>query len=394
MSLKVVVNVSTISPPLAGIGRYSRYLVETLLTNDFISSIEGITPYQRFDRKGINQRIIASEGYSDTDLKSVVSAKKNFLSSLQSSSTAYNIRRIIENTAVKLRCHYTPEKIYWDPGFLLLPIELPSITTVYDLSHLAYPEYHPQARVKLLENHLEKSIERSDRIVTISEFSKDEIVKAFSTDSEKIFVVPPAVSQDFRKEPNALDLSSVRHQYQLPEQFILSICTLEPRKNLVSLINAFSLLPKAIRKIYPLVLVGSKGWDNEELDILLAKLSSNGEVFCVGYVMQKDLPLFYRMAKMLVYVSLYEGYGMPIAEAMASGTPVITSNCSSMPEVANGACVLVDPLDEKMISESMKMLLEDDELRGANIELGLENSKDYTWESSSVKLIQTMNSLC
>jgi alpha-1,3-rhamnosyl/mannosyltransferase len=277
---------------------------------------------------------------------------------------------------------------------LKLPLSLPSLTTVYDLSHLVYPECHPKARVQFLDKRLEQSIDRSDRIVTISEFSKEEIVKKFGIDRKKIFIVPPAVSNHFRREPELVELFSLRQRYQLPEQFILSICTLEPRKNLVSLVNAFKLLPTAMRKAYPLVLVGARGWGNDKLDALLIKLEQNGEVIRIGYVTQQDLPLFYRAAKMLVYVSLYEGYGMPIAEAMASGTAIITSNVSSMPEVANGSCLLVEPLDENMICEAIQGLVEDNKLRNFNIHLGLEKSEEYTWEKSSIKLIKAMDSLC
>ncbi len=401
MTLKVVVNVSSISPPLAGIGRYSRYLIESLLTSDVVTQIEGVTPYRTIDRNGIQQQLRACDDFTHIQQTPSLSSKVKgaMKRQLQGSSTTYQLRRLAEKCAQKVRTnyvrtHYDTNSVYWDPGFLRLPIDLPALTTVYDLSHIAYPECHPRARVELLEKQLHKSIEQSQRIVTISEFSKQEIIQAFGVDEDKIALVPPGVSDSFRQIPSTEKLLSVRQQYSLPERFILSLCTLEPRKNLISLIHAFQSLPKPIRQAYPLVLVGGRGWHNEEMDKQLDDMARSGEVILVGYVSQHDLPLFYRLSTMLVYVSLYEGYGMPIAEAMASGTPVITSNCSSMPEVANGACLLVNPLDEKMISQAIQELIEDNQLRNSNIELGLENSTGYTWQASSLKLIQAMKALC
>lgn len=395
MTLKVVVNVSSISPPLAGIGRYSRYLIESLVNSDLVSHIEGITPYRTLDRSAIEKKLLMCDDFTNNTLPSVISnAERAIKRSLQGSLTAYQLRGLVEHSALKLRPNYDAGSVYWDPGFLRLPIDLPSITTVYDLSHVAYPECHPKARVALLNRQLAKSIDQSQRIVTISEFSKQEIIKTLAVDESKIFVVPPGVSEEFRKIPSTSLLFNVRQRYSLPETFILSICTLEPRKNLISLINAFRLLPKAIRQTYPLVLVGNKGWKNDELDKLIDDMARSDEVVLIGYANQRDLPILYRLATMLVYVSLYEGYGMPIAEAMASGTAVITSNCSSMPEVSNGACLLVEPQDEVMISQAMLELIEDEKLRHHNIEVGLTQAADYTWQVSSIKLIQAMSGLC
>jgi len=396
MTLKVVVNVSSIAPPLAGIGRYSRYLVESLLNSEAVTQLAGITPYRTLDQVAVKQQLLMCDQFTSnrTPTSTIANIKRSFKNRLQGSVSVYELRRLVEHSAIKLRANYDADSIYWDPGYLRLPVNLPSLTTVYDLSHIAHPECHPPARVELLERKLANSMDQSDRIVTISEFSKQEIITAFGIDESKIFLVPPGVSEEFRITPSTSALLQIRQQYSLPEHFILSICTLEPRKNLISLVNAFRLLPKTLRQAYPLVLVGNQGWHDNEMIRLLETMERAGEVILVGYVSQQHLPLFYRLASMLVYVSVYEGYGMPIAEAMASGTAVITSNCSSMPEVANGACVLVEPQDEQMISQAIQQLIEDDHLRASNIELGLANAKDYTWQSSSIKLIQAMRGLC
>lgn len=394
--MKLVVNVATIAPPLAGIGRYSRYLLEALMLQEGIDNLCGVTPFKMLDQQQLRQRISDSDNFEllvSTQSSNKI-LKRNLLRLLRRLPFSYSAKRLLEQHAAKRHQASCENAIYWEPSFLLLPLELPSMLTVYDLSHLRHAQYHPAARVKLLETHLENNIAKASRIVTISEFTKREIMQTFGTDESKIAVVPPAVDSSFRRPVAAIELVSLRDRYQLPTQFILSVCTLEPRKNLLTLMRAFCLLPDPLRKRFPLVLVGAKGWGNSALENMMVRLEQRGELMRLGYVGQRDLPLLYRAAALLAYVSLYEGYGMPVAEAMASGTAVVTSNVTSMPEVANGAAVLVDPLDEKMISEAMYQVLEDNTLRENSIALGLEKSDSYTWDRSASRLYDVMQDLC
>lgn len=394
--MKLVVNAATLAPPLAGIGRYSRYLFEQLLLREEIEQFSAITPFKALNREQFKRRITACDQVEPRSSKapSQQSIKQALIQRLRQEPMAHSLKRLVEQGCAKLHSHKFKDHVYWEPSFLLLPIDAPAVSTIYDLSHLTYPEHHPLARVKLLEANLEKSISRSQKIVVISEFTRAEVIKEFGIAEDKISIVPPAVSDAFRWDYDESSLRALRQRYQLPERFILSVCTLEPRKNLIGLTQAFCQLPREIRKSHPLVLVGSRGWKNQALDPVLDKLERSGELIQLGYVATQDLPQLFAAAKLLVYISLYEGYGMPVAEAMAAGTAVITSNKTSMPEVANGACVLVDPLDSQAISIEIQRLLEDDTLRHHNIQLALEKSSNYTWKNSADILFKTLESLC
>lgn len=393
--MKLVVNASTLSLPLTGIGRYTRYLLEQLMLREEITEILGIQQFKSLNRALLRQRIEEcdryEEGYSVASQK--VSFKQYLFRAAREVPSVHEAKLLLERAAALYHRKTSAHTIYWEPGYLLLPLDIPSISTVYDLSHLEYPECHPAARVSLLERHLEKSIERSQKIVVISEFTRQQVITNFSVPQDKIVVVPPAVSDIFRQPKSSESLQNLRRRYQLPAQFILSVCTLEPRKNLLGLLEAYSSMPSSLRKQYPLVLVGAKGWRSEKLDLVLSRLREKGEVIQLGYVAHQDLPLLFSAADLLVYISFYEGYGMPVAEAMASGTAVITSNCTSMPEVANGTNTLVNPYDVDDISTAMQRLLEDDRLRHVSAQQGLEKSALYTWKRSADKLFNAIERL-
>jgi alpha-1,3-rhamnosyl/mannosyltransferase len=175
-------------------------------------------------------------------------------------------------------------------------------------------------------------------------------------------------------------------RYALPEHYLVSVATLEPRKNLLGLIKAYSQLPEDYRNAYPLVLVGGKGWHTGEITTALAKLPER-QLVRLGYVSQADLPKIISAASVMAYPSFYEGFGMPVLEAMAAGTPVLTSDCSSMPEVSGGAAVLIDPTECDSIAEGLRNLLDCAALRERCREKGLLNATRYSWQQSSERLI-------
>jgi alpha-1,3-rhamnosyl/mannosyltransferase len=180
----------------------------------------------------------------------------------------------------------------------------------------------------------------------------------------------------------------VKQAYQLPEKFILTVGTLEPRKNTLGLMNAYGLLPSNVRKQYPLVVVGAPGWYQLTDEKKIQALVSKGEIRLMGFVAQCDLPLLYQAATLFSYVSFYEGYGIPIAEAMACGVPVVTSDRASMPEVANGCAKLVNPEDPDDIAQALQSYLEDENYRKRQGEQGRIKSLTYTWERSAEKLVE------
>jgi len=216
-----------------------------------------------------------------------------------------------------------------------------------------------------------KKLSQADAIITISQFSKEEIIELLGIDSGKIHVTPLGVDRAFtpgRKKINTL-----------PNEYILFLGNLEPRKNPVTLLNAYRSLPPKIRKRFPLVIAGASGWHIKELKRVLQLFSRNEEPILTGYVPQKNLPDLYRGATLFVYPSLYEGFGLPVLEAMASGIPVITSDSTSLPEVTGDAGVLVNSWDMNHLKEAIIELLRDEKTRQELAGKGIARAKHFSW---------------
>ena len=227
---------------------------------------------------------------------------------------------------------------------------------------------------------LPDAVERADAIIAVTESTRQEIIATFGLNPAKIVAIHNGVGPQFRPLSQA-ETAAVLHSHQLTHKgYILNVGTLEPRKNLIRLARAYRSLPTALRDRYPLVIVGMKGWHYESIEQELGPLLRSGHVRLPGYIPAEALPALYAGAAMLVYPSLYEGFGLPLVEAMASGTPVITSNRSSMPEVVGNAGILVEPEDETMIAEAIRQLLEDKNAAQRLQQQGLERARQFTWE--------------
>jgi len=265
-----------------------------------------------------------------------------------------------------------------------LPLDNPAITTLCDISHVRHPEFHPPGRVALLEALLPDVLRRSARIVTISEFTRRELAEHYALSESDISIVPPAVSADFFPR-SGQQCASVRERYQLPQQFVLSLGTLEPRKNLVGLIEAYRQLPASLRDQYPLVIAGGSGWQSQSLELSLRGLPAH-QVIRTGYVDQCDLPVLLAAATLMAYPSFYEGFGMPVLEAMASGVPVLTSQASAMSQLCAGAAVLVDPHSAESIAAGLEGILVSPEDRQQKRGAGLLVAANYRWSGSAAVL--------
>ena len=237
-----------------------------------------------------------------------------------------------------------------------------------------------------LDKNLESSINRADALVTVSEFSKKELLKQFSIPESKITIVSPSVANEYKTSASKESVEKIKQKYGLPKHYILSVGTLEPRKNLTTLLNAYARLPKRLKQSYPLVLVGAKGWGN--IQNIIQPMVNNGDVIMLGYINQQDIPIIYKGSSLFICLSLYEGYGMPVAEAMASGVAVLTSENSAMSEVSGAAAKLVNPLDVEQITDSMQYYLQEEEARKQLAEKGRIHMQDSNWKNSADKLIK------
>lgn len=255
----------------------------------------------------------------------------------------------------------------------------PTIITLFDVSFVRHPEWHPKDRVKHFEKFCLKKLSQVEAIITISEFSKKEIMNLLGVHAAKIYVTPLGV--DCRFTPGERGMGG------FPDHYILFLGNLEPRKNLVRLLAAYRSLPGSLRKRFPLVIAGASGWHTHELKKALHLFQKRERPILTGYVSQGVLPDLYRGASLFVYPSLYEGFGLPVLEAMASGVPIITSDSTSLPEVVGEAGVLVNPYDVDHLKEAMVELLENEKRRQEMAEKGIARAKLFSWEKCARETI-------
>lgn len=275
--------------------------------------------------------------------------------------------------------HKSNQYLYHGTNYDLPQFPGKKIVTIHDLSILTMPEFHPIERVNFLAKEIKRSIDNADAIITDSLFIKEEIVEHFKIDQKHIHVVNLAHSGEFFQRDELATLNTLNKYGLSHGQYTLYAGTIEPRKNISNLINSYSRLPQTIRSKYPLVLVGHKGWNNEGIFELIENAQKEGWLIYLGFVTEDDLPLLYSGARLFAFPSIYEGFGLPVLEAMASGVPVVSSNRSSLPEVCGDAALLCDPNDIEGLTAALLSGVTDENWRNAAINKGLTRAQSFSW---------------
>ncbi len=276
--------------------------------------------------------------------------------------------------------------LYHNPAFILPLVNFgyKKIITIHDLGFYVFSDkFAKNWHSRHLRFMLPYSVRQADKIIAVSQATKQQIVDIFKIAPEKIVVTYEGVSEKYRVIQDRVEVEKVISKYGVKKPYILFVGTMDPRKNLIRLIQAFQKV-KIEKKDLKLVIVGSKGeLYTEELN----KLIVSGEIVLTGYVDEEDLVYLYNGALAFVFPSLYEGFGLPILEAMACGTPVITSKIYSMPEVAGDAALLVDPESINEIADAIMRLLDDQVLRNKLIDKGLARAKQFTWDKTAAETL-------
>jgi glycosyltransferase involved in cell wall biosynthesis len=266
-----------------------------------------------------------------------------------------------------------------------------SVFTLHDLVFRFYPESHKPLNRWFLTLMMPRFLHAADAAIAVSECTKRDAMRLYGVDEAKIRVIYEGVHPRFsRSRPEAV--SAARQKYQLPQRYVLCVSTIEPRKNLISLIEAYHALRKQGTD-GPLVIVGKKGWLYESFFRRLRELGLEDEVIFPGFVPDEDLPAFYSAAEVFVFPSLYEGFGLPVLEAMACGTPVITSNTSSLPEVAGEAALVIDPTSTEQLAQTMRRMLENEDLRRELRVKGPKQAAKFTWEDAARRTLEVYRSV-
>jgi len=319
--------------------------------------------------------------------------------------------------------------IFHSPDFTLPPTlpGVPTLLTVHDLSFIRDPDSAWPSLRDFLNKAVPRSVKRATHVLADSQATKDDLIELFSTPAEKITVLYSGVDARFVPIRDQAEIDRVCAKYQLPRPFILSVGTLQPRKNYGRLIEAFAevirhpaqrapalrtgrerneveskdtlhstqphsstsaeLRLASAQNAWHLVITGGKGWMYETIFEQVKRLGLEGRVHFPGFVDDSDLPALYSAADLFAYVSLYEGFGLPLLEAMACGTPVIGSNTSSLPEVIGDVGPQVDPRDMDDVAYALQQMINQPELRERSIGLGLERAKLFTWEKAARELL-------
>ena len=259
----------------------------------------------------------------------------------------------------------------------------PSVVTVFDLSVVDHPEWYPLEQAEKLQHGMGNGLHRATRLIAISEFTRSRLQDYYGIAAEKIDVTPLAPSSTARPITDPSKLAEIRQRYGLEEGFILHVGAIQPRKNLARLVEAHALAFAGQSQPPQLVLAGPPGWRNEEIMGAIDKSALQSRIKIIGYVPQDDLPALYSAASCLAYPSLYEGFGIPPLEAMACGTPVVTSNTTSLPEVVGEAALSVHPEGTEALAEALKQLVEDKELREELRQRGFQQAAQFSWERTA-----------
>jgi glycosyltransferase involved in cell wall biosynthesis len=275
---------------------------------------------------------------------------------------------------------------YTAPPFCPVPV----VATIHDLAFEHLPETFTRRGSMQLKLTVRRTARRAARIATVSEYSRQDLLRTYNLAPEKVAVTYNGIEPHFTPQASsANEAEDVRRRFGIGRDFLLAVGSLQPRKNLVRLIRAYAGLRDEIGGRAPqLVIVGRKLWLTAEIFAEVRRQRWAEDVILTGYVTDEDLPKLYRAATAFVYPSLFEGFGLPPVEAMACGTPVITSNTSSLPEIVGDAAVLIDPCDEQALAVALSQITSDAALRARLRGQGIERAKKFTWRAAAEMTLQ------
>ncbi|UXA51313.1 glycosyltransferase family 4 protein [Xanthomonas prunicola] len=368
--MHVILATESIRHPLTGVGRYTQELAMHLAELPQIESLHYL-----HGRRLLQQR--PSPGPAST----VTSWMRDRFSRIEVATDAY---RRLGNLAKARALRGQEPALFHGCNYYLPAYDGPSVATFHDISIYRWPQCHRADRVRYMRKELALAVQRAQLILTVSEFSRQEIAAHFALPLERIRAIPLAADAAFRPHTPGEVAAPLQALGLETHAYCLCVSTIEPRKNIDVLLTAYAALPAAVRARYPLVIAGHSGWSSEALHARIRRAEQAGWLRYLGYVPQDCLPALMAGARLFVFPSFYEGFGLPVLEAMASGTPVICASASALPEVAADVAMLFDPADVSALTLALARGIDDATWREAARQTGLQRAAQFSWQRCAV----------
>lgn len=370
---KILIDAVSLLSPLTGIGRYT-YEISSRLQK------LSVDKYEIFFNYGFHSKELY--GLLDKQTTAEQKAKK-----LQSFIKKFPLLKKLSRSFYLFitKFYKTEYNLYFQPNFIpnsnIKAKKL--ICTVHDFSFMLQPHWHTKELIDHYNKNFFKLIKKADYIITGSNFTKQEILDYMQIPEDKISVIYHGVNHELYKPYPQNELQETKAKFDLPKKFLLFVGSIEPRKNLLTLLKAYNLLTNDEKGELPLILVGFKGWENREI---MQEIEKNRDfIRYLGFVSDSELAHIYNLATVFIYPSLYEGFGLPPLEAMACGTPVIVSSVASLPEVCGDAAIYVEPTDYIDIKNKILVIAKDEKLREELSQKSKAQAAFFSWEKSAIE---------
>lgn len=362
--MRVALTVDALSPQLTGIGRYCWELAQRLPAHP---DVQSMAYYIGAKRIGDPSRCL--KAVHDTP-----SWPQALLASVRKLQRCRKVEPVLD--------------VVHGPNYLLPDWADDGIVTVHDLSVFRFPEMHPVDRVRQFEAEFKRTLDRATHIITDCETIRREVIEHTGFPANRVTAVPLGIGPEFRPLGQA-ERFPVLRKHRLPlTGYGLTVSSLEPRKRIDRLLTAWSQLPRPLRESFPLVIAGAEGWLNDQLHSIIAKGRSEGWVILLGFVPEADLPAIYSGASLFVYPSIYEGFGLPPLEAMASGVPTIVAAATCLAEVTKGGAMVVQPEDIENFATAIAEALENAGWRLEAASRGIHIAGGYSWQACVDQTVQ------
>lgn len=362
--MRVVLAVDALSPQLTGIGRYCWELARRLPADPAVRSVEFYVGTER-----------------------IADPASLLLSRDRAPQRFRKLSGLLRKARRRQKVIPVADVVH-GPNYHLPNWAENGVVTIHDLSVIKFPEMHPAERVLQFEREFQRTLDRASQIITDCETIRREVVQLAGVAETRVTAVPLGIGPEFAPLSPA-ERRPVLGRYGLPlTGYGLTVSSLEPRKRIDRLILAWSELPRPLRDMYPLVIAGAKGWHNDRLHSMIADGEAEGWIIPLGFVPDADLPAVYAGASLFVYPSIYEGFGLPPLEAMASGVPTIVAAASCLPEVMKGGAKLVQPEDIDDFATAIAEALENAEWRSEAASRGIQVAGSYSWQDCVNQTVQ------